>query len=168
MKIVHALQALFTYRDDLRPIPTRGTRRRWVVAITAAMAVSVVLTATVSTAFALLAVLVAGPAYLWFARRATRNMTFAPASTVPDGRRRAQVLEAQRQAYSLISAVALIAGLVTVNLVVTFGVDVAPVPFATLAWLAFLAGLYVLPWTPVAILAWRLPDEMPVGRIPAA
>lgn len=168
MNVVLTLQSLFTYRDDPRPIPARGTRRRMVVAISAAIAVSVVLTATVSSGFALLAVLVVGPAYLWFARRATRNMTFAQAATVPDERRRGQVLEAHRLAYSLISAVALIAGLVTVNLVVTFGVDFAPVPFTTLAWLAFLAGLYVLPWTPVAILAWRLPDEMPVGQVPAA
>jgi hypothetical protein len=168
MKIFLALQSLFTYRDDPRPIPDRATRRRLIVVISAAIAVSVVLTAAVSTGFALLAVLVVGPAYLWFARRATRNMTFAQAATVPDERRRGQVLEAQRLAYSLLSAAALVAGLVAVNLVAVLGVDLAPVPFATVAWLAFLAGVYVLPWTPVAILAWRLPDEVRVDQVPAA
>jgi hypothetical protein len=171
MKLLEALRSLSAYRDDPKPIPPRSTRRLLVVVISLLMAASAVLTAAVSTNFALFTVILVGPAYLWFARSATRNMTFTRSVAALGEQRREQLAQAQRGAFTLISAVMLVLGLVTADLVANFHVEFAPVAFATLAWLLFLAGVYLFPWVPVAILAWRLPDEdqVPAGnQAPAA
>jgi hypothetical protein len=152
------------YRSDPKPIPPRSTRRSLVVVISALMVASTVLTAVASNDFALLAVLLVGPAYIVFARKATRNMITASNTAPLDEWQRDQVVQAKRTAFTLVSATMLVLGLVPVLLTVTFHVAFAPVPFQKLAWLLFLTGVYLFPWTPVAILAWRLPDEVrPAG-----
>jgi hypothetical protein len=36
---------------------------------------------------------------------------------------------------------------------------VSPVEFGRIAAALFVLGVCTIPWTPVAVLAWRLPDE---------
>ncbi|HEY1967690.1 MAG TPA: hypothetical protein VGH89_07060 [Pseudonocardia sp.] len=155
---IRAIARFSVYRSDPVPIPPRSTRRRLIVAISVLMVAAFVLTALVSSSFGLLAVAV-GPAYLWFARRATRNMMATDPAPL-DERQRAQTLEAHRIAFHIIAGTALVLGLALVNLNL-FVLHVSQVDFDRVAWLLFVAGVYLIPWTPIAVLGWRLPDEDP-------
>jgi hypothetical protein len=151
------IRQLFQLRQDPRPVPPLTRRRLIVVAISAAQVAALALAVLVSPTFLLLGV-AASTAALWFGRAATRNLTVVAISAL-DAPQRDQVLRAYRSAYWIISATLLVVGLVLANLDLTLGVEVSPVEFGRIAAALFVLGVCTIPWTPVAVLAWRLPDE---------
>jgi MFS family permease len=156
--LVRAWHQLTHYRADPRPIPPRGRRRAIVLTISALLVATLVLVALVSELFLVLAVLVGSPLAIWFGRSATRNMTIARDAPL-DEWQRDQVMRAYRTSYLIISGVALLVGVVLANLDLNINPDLGPVDFSRVAGVLFVLGVYAVPWIPVAVLGWRLPDE---------
>jgi hypothetical protein len=150
-------RSLFHLRQDPRPVPPLARRRLIVVAISAVQVAALALITLVSPTFLLLG-FATSPAAIWFGRSATRNLTVVSISAL-DGPQREQVLRAFRSAYGIISAIVLVTGLVLANLDLTLGVEIPPVEFSPIAAALFVLGISTIPWAPVAVLAWWLPDE---------
>jgi hypothetical protein len=145
-------------REDPRPIPTLARRRLAVVLISALQVAMVALIVLVSPLFLGIAV-VTGLLNIWFGWFATRNMIATRGLAPLDEWQRDQVMRAYRSAYWIISGVLLVAGIVLANLNLNLGVELPPLDFGRLAAALFVLGIYLVPWVPVAVLAWRLPDE---------
>ena len=156
--IIGLWHRLTHYRADPRPIPPRGRRRALVLTISALLVATLALIVLVSELFLVLAVLLGGPLAIWFGRRATRNMTIARDAPL-DEWQRDQVMRAYRTSYLIISGVALLVGVVLANLDLNINPDLGPVDFSRVAGVLFVLGVYAVPWIPVAVLGWRLPDE---------